>query len=81
MPEVAPLRWSANPGEQPDGGTSAGPPIYYTAPGGWLIVHEPADHAPDRPWVLRLHGRDQGRYHTLRLAKSAPTRADLLEQL
>lgn len=44
-------------------------PGFYTSPGGWSIMYDPADATPDRPWVLRLHGNDEARVHTLNIAK------------
>lgn len=80
MPEpTEPLRWTAE--SNAESRAASGGPLYYTAPGGWMIVNEPSVHAPDRPWLLRLHGQHMGRFHTLRLAKSAPTRPDLLTPL
>lgn len=44
-------------------------PTQYTSPGGWAITHLPADHRPDRPWVVRRHGSEVAACHTLAIAK------------
>lgn len=57
-----PLRWSAHRG-------AAHAPIWYTAPGGWTILHNPHPDAPDRPWTLHERGQWVTRCHTLLIAK------------
>lgn len=81
MPEVPALHWSAHAtglaSTQP---FEARGPIYYTAPGGWLILNDAQPATPDRPWSLLRHGTEVERCHTLRIAKSTANRMTAAQQ-
>lgn len=81
LQEFEPPRWMANQHRMAAGRAVGEPvhysPVYYTAPGGWLILNDPQPGTPDRPWKLCRHGVEVERTHTLRIAKSTAHRMSM----